>query len=97
MAAPLLRAEWDREIGFFGMLRDGQFNESGYHRVERLLETTDRGEGALNREFVAVTWYIPIFMTWQRERCLEGGVSAKAYDLAANRLSALVTELLGLP
>lgn len=94
---PLLLAEWNLETGFFGMLREGHFDEGGYQRVAQLLEVTDVGDAALSRGFVAATWYIPIFLTWQRERCVDGGMTAEAYDIAANRLGALVETLLGVP
>jgi hypothetical protein len=97
MATPLMLAEWSRETGFFGKLREGDFDDSGYQRVAQLLEATDVGNAALSREFVAATWYIPIFLTWQRERCVDRGITGEAYDIAENRLGALVETLLRVP
>jgi hypothetical protein len=83
--------------GFFGILRDGRFSEEGYRRVVEILTATDVGGVSLTKDFVAVTWYIPIFMSWQRDQCVELGMSAGEYDRRANHLHALVENLLGVP
>lgn len=93
----MLQEEWARELGFFGRLRDGHFDQEGHRRVAELLGASLIADEVLLREFVAVTWYIPIFMCWQRERCMERGANASEYDRAANQLTALVEKLLGVP
>lgn len=47
--------------------------------------------------FVALTWFIPSFVSWQLERCVQGGYDELKYHQAANRLEALLHQLLGVP
>ncbi len=97
-AVPLLEEEWELDTGFFGKLREGQFDSSGLERVIHLLEKVDTGKAdVLNRRFVALTWYIPIFMTWQRERHVEKGGNPMELDRATDRLQGLLNEILGIP
>lgn len=96
-AIGLLESEWERETGFFGKLRAGRFDDAAYARVVSTLERIDQTGPVVSSRFVALTWYIPMFLHWQKERCVERGYDATAYERASNRLSALAEELLGIP
>lgn len=89
-----IEAEWDLENGFLGKLRAGDFDRA---TCQRLLETLSKvePEGTLDRDFVRLVWYIPIFMEWNRERVAAD--SLKDYEKAANKILAEVERILGIP
>jgi hypothetical protein len=46
---------------------------------------------------VALTWYIPIFLTWQKERFIEEGKEVVELDHAINRIVGLLENILDIP
>lgn len=92
-----LEAEWELETGFFGRLREGRFDSRGYARALDLLHQLEPPGESLNTRLVSLVWYIPIFMHWQRDRCIAAGADIAEYDQALNRLSGCVEEYLGVP
>ena len=95
-----LEREWERADGFFGRLRDGVFDPTGLERLVRILldvrqVTTE--SGSLDRRLVSLTWYIPLFMNWQRDRVQEQGGSVTDLDAAINRVEGMLEEILGVP
>lgn len=93
-----LEKEWDLSSGFFGRLRTGLFDPDGFERLIKILESVDlQHEETINRRLVSLTWYIPIFMTWQRDRIIENGYDARSLELAINRVHAVLERLLGIP
>jgi len=90
--------EWELERGFLGQLRQGRFDKSGYQRLRDVLGDISSGIASaslIDRRLVSVVWYIPIFMTWQRDRIKD--LPVDEYDRAANELQTLVQETLGVP
>lgn len=65
--------------------------------LPRLLNRVDIGEGALDPRFVSLTWYMPLFITWQRERCEERGCDMTMFDRAVDDITNLTQSLLGVP
>ena len=93
-----LEAEWDLTNGFLGRLREGTFEPAGLLRFEQLLGSIQLDQKEpLNPRLVALIWYVPIFMSWQRERVQECGGNAQDYELACNRILIIVEQLLGVP
>jgi len=93
-----LEAEWDLSTGFLGRLREGHYDPTGFLRYEQLLRSIRLDEEKpLDRRFVALTWYVPMFMSWQRKRIQEVTGSTKELAIAITRVENLITELLGAP
>ncbi len=93
-----LESEWDLESGFLGKLRMGIFEKNDLERFISILKSIAVDDNAmLNRRFVSLTWYIPLFMTWQRERIREKGNNEKEFDVAINEITGLIEKILGIP
>jgi hypothetical protein len=95
----LIEAEWDLDRGFFGKLRQGQFDRVGYSRCKQKLERIKReveGSETISRRLVSLVWYIPLFMSWQTER-IKGSVDAREYERTTNEIQTTVQEILGVP
>lgn len=93
-----LEAEWEKPGGFLGNLRVGQFDPNGVARLLGILGRVNVvNEILISRRLVSLIWYIPIFMTWQRERVSAGGVNAEVYEIAINQVETLVEKILGVP
>ncbi len=94
----LIEQEWEKPEGFFGKLREGIFDSSGLERVKQLLEKVElKPEDKLNRRLVAVTWYIPLFTTWQEERVQENGGDVNALKDGNDSIQSLLVKILGVP
>ncbi len=95
----LIEAEWDLDNGFFGRLRQGQFDPAGHSRCKQALDRVRRevrNADTISRRLVSLVWYIPLFMSWQTER-VKGSVQAQEYERVANEIQKIVQEILGVP
>ena len=95
----LIEAEWDLDNGFFGKLRQGQFDRTGQSRCRQTLERIQREVGnaeIVSRRLVSLVWYIPLFMSWQTER-VKGSVEPREYERVTNEIQATVQAILGFP
>jgi hypothetical protein len=95
----LIEAEWDSDKGFFGRLRQGQFDRASYLRCKQSLDRLHWEIGkksSLSRRLVSIVWYIPLFMTWQTER-VSGSIDAEEYRRVSNEIQTIVQEFLGVP
>ena len=96
-----MEREWD-EIeaeGFFGKLRYGSvFDETGFQRVKDILLNVELPLGeVIDKRFVEVTWFIPVFMLWQRQGWAQDGKDTEMLDKAIDSISQALTRVLGLP
>ena len=93
-----LDSEWEDD-GFLGRLRQGDFDPGGSERLLSLLRAIPEGgeEPTISRRLVALTWFIPQFMTWQRERVAEVGGDVAALDSGINKVQELMFGFLGVP
>lgn len=92
-----LEQEWDLETGFLGVLRYGQFHLDKLERLVSCLERIPPFEEFVPRRLVSLTWYIPLFMIWQKERVIEENGDFPALDSAIDRVTNLLEEKLGTP
>jgi hypothetical protein len=92
-----LDQEWDVDEGFFGKLRSGLFDKEGLQRVIQILESVDISGEQLPKRFVALTWFIPTFMSWQCDRIIENGGDAPELDVATQTIIELLYRVLGVP
>ncbi|NNC04876.1 hypothetical protein HJC10_18715 [Corallococcus exiguus] len=91
-----LEAAWSDEDGFLVQLRMGNFDSAKADALLTMLKRMDLGgSGPLERRVVSLLWYLPLFMSWQRERVEPKCLSelAKVEALATNE----VERLLGVP
>lgn len=96
-AIPELEKLWDFE-GFFGRLRQGEYDKGGVKAVEQLLGAIQVDDStALPRRFVSMTWWIPMFMEWQVERVAEKGGDVEQLKRDVALLRNVLDSLLGVP
>jgi hypothetical protein len=96
-AVTALEREWELETGFLGQLREGKFDQKAYIRLRELLSSVDTSATAIDGRFVSLTWYMPLFVTWQRERCADAGCDMKVFGRALDEITNFVQHLLGTP
>lgn len=93
-----LESEWEKPDGFLGSLRLGNFHREHFERFISLLNTINfEGQSQLCRKLVSLLWYIPIFMSWQRERVKKQAGSLSEFDVACNRVQECIERILGVP
>ncbi len=93
-----LEDEWRFDGGFFGRLRNGDFDAQAFSRLIVVLDGISlQDEMALNRRMVSLLWFMPLFMRWQRERVQESGCDMEQFDRASNCVETGVIKLLGVP
>ncbi len=95
-----LEYEWDDVLGegFFSRLRYDSLDEEGFQRVKDILRTVEIPPGStIDRRFIELTWFIPVFMHWQREAWVQDGKDTEALDKAIKQVSEALTTVLGLP
>jgi hypothetical protein len=93
-----LEYEWELENGFLGELRQGHFNEGAYDRFVNFMNFIDcADQEMLPRRLISLIWYIPIFMNWQKERCIENGLAETRYTEAVNEITNIIEQILGVP
>ena len=96
-AIPELEKLW-AVSGFFGRLRQGDYDPDGVGVLEQLLSAIQIDDNtALPRRLVSLTWWIPMFMEWQVERVAQRGGDVEQLKRDAVRLRNLLDSLLGVP
>jgi len=99
-----IREELDREWleeGFLHKLREREFDDAGFVRLEKLLlraqDADAAGSQMIDREFVRLLWFVPQFFDWQVERLIENGADAERVHAATSSIRELVGTILGEP
>jgi hypothetical protein len=94
-----LEAEWSKPNGFLGKVREGAFDEGQGSAFATMLEdiTPKPGETTIDRRLVALIWYVPVFLRWQKERIAESGGNVVAFERLTNRVQGIVERILGVP
>ena len=95
----MIEAEWDLDNGFFGRLREGQFNPQFYARCANALDRiqTEVGNAEnMSRRLVSLIWYIPLFMRWQTERVKES-IGEIQFQRVVAEFETKVQGILGAP
>lgn len=95
----LLENEWDLSTGFLRSLREGNFNRDSQERLVNILKAIKIEENTpvIDRHLVRLTWFIPLFMTWQIERMREEGRDTRDVTEAMHEILNLLYEILGVP
>jgi hypothetical protein len=93
-----IEKEWDLDVGFLGGVRQGNFRSDRLERLIGILQSVECTSSiSLDKRFVSLTWYIPIFLTWQKERYIEQGMDISELNQAINRIEELLEKILGVP
>lgn len=105
-AIPLLMREWSMPDGFFWRLREGHFDSDGVERLVRILEPLAQDtygsdaidtSAVISRKFVALAWYIPLFLRWQQERLMKREGDTREFVASITRIEGLLERVLGVP
>jgi len=84
--------------GFLCQAREGVFDHQRGAAFLTMLEGINLSEDAtIDRRLVALLWYIPNFLRWQKERVAEKGSDTVAFEQLTNRVQRIVEEVLGVP
>ena len=97
-----LEAEYDRQDGFLGQLREGVLRSDDARRFLDLLEEIEIGESPVDVRLVRFLWFTPVFIQWQKERIELLAGTSSAVDPAAieeilNHVISLFEERVGVP
>jgi hypothetical protein len=93
-----LEKEWAVPNGLFYQLRyNGDFDVQKYERFVELLHSIKIEGEEINRKLVSLLWYLPLFMTWQKERVIENGGNIKKLESAIDEVISILEEKLGVP
>jgi hypothetical protein len=95
-AIPELEKLWEVG-GFFGRLRQGDYDTNGVGGVEQLFRAIQIDDTGFPRRFVSLTWWIPMFMEWQVERVAQRGGDVEQLKRDVVRLRNALDSLLGVP
>ena len=92
-----LEREWDTD-GFLYEVRQGKFTTSDGDRFLALLNRINLDEAdSVPTRFVSLVWYLPSFISWQRERVEELGNDVAAYDRFVTQVQNTLEAVLGAP
>jgi hypothetical protein len=93
-----LEAEWSKPEGFLGKAREGVFDQSkGADFVTILKSIKPATEVSIDRRLVALLWYMPSFLRWQKARIAEKGGDVVMFEHLTNQVQGIVEEILGVP
>jgi hypothetical protein len=93
-----LEAEYERDVGFLGRLRRGEFDREGLDRLVKLVESIDFGDAlTINRRVVSLLWGIPTFMGWQSDRVAQKHGDVNALRHGIDKLETTLNTVLGTP
>jgi hypothetical protein len=94
----LLEKEWAEPDGFFFRLRQGDFDSSRADAITDSIKAMNLNQDApLPRRLVSLSWFIPLFMTWQRDRVIEKTGESALIDSSIQRMTSALETLLGTP
>jgi hypothetical protein len=92
-----LDTEWDTD-GFLGQLRQGTFVPARASRFLQTLKRIDIPDNAMvPKRALALIWYLPIFLSWQRERVVEKGGNVAEFDSFVTEVHNTLEQVIGVP
>lgn len=98
MAVAALEDAWAPDTGVFWRLRQGIFSPDETERIISVLRSVSvESNDTVPRRLVELLWYVPIFMTWQRERVEERGGDIVSFSRAIDSMTSEAARLLGVP
>ncbi|MGJ4953955.1 hypothetical protein [Bradyrhizobium sp. HKCCYLS20291] len=92
-----LEREWSND-GVLGKLRDGNWSPDSAEKLLALLKSIEISDDAsVPKRAISLLWYIPSFLSWQRERVGEHGGNLRDYDMFVVGVHNVLEEALGIP
>ena len=93
-----MEAEWFEPERFLGKAREGTFDKRQADAFVTTLESIELSEeSTIDRRLVALLWYVPGFLRWQKERVADKGGDIVAFERLINRVQGGVEDILGVP
>jgi hypothetical protein len=91
-----IEAEYDRDTGAIGQLRDGHVDDIALERLLALLRKCPAAtHGPLEGELVRLLWWMPWIAEWQAQRLEEEGKSAEQIRRAEDAIFKQLERILG--
>jgi len=92
-----LEYEWG-EDGFLYELRKGIYTEKKAEDFfSNLGNFNISNEELIPKRLISLIWYLPIFLSWQRERILKNGGNIERYDLFSTKIINILESIFGIP
>ena len=92
-----LEEAWDAD-GFLGKVRTGCYVGSEGEKFLHLLRSIEMlPDECMPRRLVALLWYLPSFLGWQKPRIAEQGGDVQSYARFVTKVHNQLEELLGVP
>ncbi|MDB5033811.1 MAG: hypothetical protein JWQ98_1052 [Chlorobi bacterium] len=88
-------AEYEIPNGSLYKLRQGEYDQEGLERLLAKLRMIHLTGDMIRRDLVSVLWYLPLFISYQRERVEENGYDMKFFDRMEVEVTNLLEEILG--
>lgn len=85
---------WDN---VFDKIRNREFPEEQAAEALRVIRHIDCSQDCLSKRMVSLLWIIPIFLSWNKERCIENGASEEVYTKFSDQVTELIVDKLGVP
>jgi hypothetical protein len=92
-----LDEEWAAD-GFLGKLREGVWSAGDAARFLTFLRSIEIPDGALvPKRALSQFWFLPSFLSWQRDRVAERAGNAEAFDRFVTEVHNVLEDVLGVP
>ena len=96
-ATRALERAWD-DGGFLERIRRGRFEATDANEFLALIGSIDLGDAdVVPKRFLSLVWFLPSFLSWQRDRVKEVGCDLAEYDRFVARVHNVFENVLGVP
>lgn len=93
-----LQEAWYDPDGGFYLLRNGVLDDNRLNEIVGVLQQVDvGGDVVVDRQFVSLTWLIPSFIEWQRDRVPQDRETLSKLDRIASQMQNQIERILGTP
>lgn len=90
--------EYDPEVGFIGLARNGQYDVAGLERLRALLgECPSADVEAFPADLIRLLWWIPWVLEWQAQRLEREARPSTDMRNALNAVFSDLERILGVP
>jgi hypothetical protein len=94
----LIENEYNLETGAIGKLRRLEYDQAGFERLIAILKDIEKDDDPkIDKRFVSLAWYIPIFMIWQTRAIKNDSVVEEEINRDSEAITHILFELIGYP